>query len=116
LPLLDQTYHLGVRVAAGGRRGKGRDMVGSGSEIVGKGRTIVGRERVGRGKTNVGRGRVRVGIDGCVAGGRFVAVGTGGFVAEGAAVGVLTVLGVFVGRDDGVGADVNDDVTISSDL
>ena len=56
---------------------------------------------VGRGKTTVGKGRV--GIDGCVAGGRLVAVGIGGFVAGSSAVGVTTVLGVFVGSGDGVG-------------
>lgn len=64
-------------------------MVGRGRGSVGKGTTTVGRERVGTG--------------GCVAGARLVAVGADGFVAGGAAVGVITVLGVFVGSGEGFG-------------
>ena len=63
--------------------GKGSEMVGSGSGRVGSGNTIVGTASVGRGTMTVGWGR-----GGCVAGGR--------------AVGVPSVLGVWVGTGDGV--------------
>ena len=111
----------GAGVSAGGTRGRGRsivgrgrgrEMVGKGSEMVGSGRgrvgrgiTIVGTASVGRGTMMVGKGR-----GGWVAGGRFVGVVPGGFVAGGA-VGVPTTLGVLVGRGD-----VGDIAATSSEL
>ena len=80
--------------------GSGRLIVGKGREIVGSGTFSVGNEIVGNGTTIVGRDRVGNGGRG-VAGGRFVAV-AGGFVARGGTVGVPTILGVLVGKEEGV--------------
>ncbi len=112
-PSEDQAGYSGLGVPTGCTRG--REIVGNRSEIVGSGRERVGSGRsvgsrggrVGNGR-NVGNSGGSVGSrGGSVAGGRFVAVGGG-------AVGVPIVLGVLVGKNDGVGDGGSDEGMSSS--